>query len=283
MSLSPSELGLPPGGRRRTPGLRREEVSQSAGISVTWYTWLEQGREINVSDQVLNAIARTLRLDEAERAHLFALSGHVLPVEPANTKAAVSSSLHELLRALNPYPSYLMNSRWDIVAWNDAYSCLFSHIETIDEHERNLLWFVFVHPAVRKLLADWEFEARRLLAQFRSENGIHLAEPSFTRLVDALMSTSQEFRNWWPRHDVAVFSPRRREFNHPAVGHLTLEHHKMIPSDHPELRLVMYTYSSSDASGTKFKGLVAERLSHRNNSPEIFLRSSGGRGTAQDD
>lgn len=247
--LNPTDVGVRSAGRRRTPGLRREEVSYLSGVSVTWYTWLEQGRDINVSKQVLAAIARTLRLDRAETAHLAALAGHGPHVAEMQSQVErPPESLKHLLQAITPNPAYTISPLWDVVAWNAGYAALFHDISTLPVEDRNLLWMVFTVPSVRELLVDWEVEAQRLMAQFRAEAGPLLAEDSYKNLVERLHEASPEFSAWWPRHDVAQFSSRRREFNHPLVGRLVLDHHKLVLADHPELRIIVYTPTDDESS-----------------------------------
>jgi transcriptional regulator with XRE-family HTH domain len=247
--VGPAEVGLPSAGRRRTPGLRREEVSHLSGVSLTWYTWLEQGRDINVSKQVLSAIARTLRLNRAETAHLAALAGHGPNIQEMQSEVEQApESLNRLLQAMTPNPAYTISPMWNVVAWNAAYEALFVDIGTLPPEEHNLLWMVFTVPSVRELVVDWEAEAQRLLAQFRAEAGPLLGDDSYKSLVDRLLDASPEFRTWWSRHDVAQFSSRRREFSHPLVGRFVLDHHKLVLADHPELRIIVYTPTDEETS-----------------------------------
>jgi transcriptional regulator with XRE-family HTH domain len=249
--LTPADVGIPAAGRRRTPGLRREEVSQLSGVSLTWYTWLEQGRDINVSHQVLAAIARTLRLDRAETAHLAALAGHGASATAVQAQwEEPPESLERLLQAITPNPAYAISPRWDIVTWNRAYAALFLDIATLPASERNLLWLVFTNPSVRSLVVNWKREARRLLAQFRAEAGHLLADEAYKELVDRLMAASPEFREWWSLHDVAYFASSQREFDHPIIGRLVLDHHKLSLADYPELRIIVYT-PTADARGQR--------------------------------
>lgn len=247
--LQPQDVGIASTGRRRTPGLRREEVSQLSGVSLTWYTWLEQAREINVSRQVLAAIARVLQLSRAETEHLYTLGGlGVDPNGPATTATIPPASLTKLLDALEPNPAYALSQRWDIVAWNHAYAELFLDISALPPNERNLLWLVFTSDNVRALLADdWTTEARRLLAQFRAELGHQLDEPDYAALVAAIQDASTEFREWWSLHDVAYFESRQRHLHHPIAGRLSFDHHKLLLADHPDLRLIVYTATAEDA------------------------------------
>ena len=165
--LSPAAVGLPPGGNRRTPGLRREEVALLAGVSHTWYTWLEQGRDIHPSRQVVDALARTLQLSTAEHEYLLRLAGHG-GAPAAGAFEAVPAHLQRLMDALGPSPAYAITSGWSIVGWNRAYERLYPGVAALPAADRNLLWVVFTDPAVRTLLGDWAADSRRLLTQFRA-------------------------------------------------------------------------------------------------------------------
>lgn len=255
--LRPEDVGLSSGPRRRTPGLRREEVSQLSGVSLTWYTWLEQGRKINVSDQVVAAIGRALHLDAAEMAHLAALAGQGLPVEHASQlRDAAPAGLQRLLGAIDPNPAFALSWIWDVVAWNAGYAALFPDIAEVADGERNLLWMVFTKAAVRELAADWQAEGRRLIAQFRAEAGPRLEDEAYAGLVARLREASPEFRNWWARRDVAAFASREREFRHPVVGRLVLEHHKLALADDPRFHVVVYTPVGGTGTAERLARLV---------------------------
>lgn len=256
--LQPDDVGIPKTGRRRTPGLRREEVSQLSAVSLTWYTWMEQARDINVSRQVLDSVARALQLSPAEADHLAALAGHDVGRVPS-TLCKAPDSLRLLLDAINPNPAYVISHRWDIVEWNRAYEVLFGEIATVVESDRNLLWLVFTNASVQSLVVDWETEARRLMAQFRAETGHLLAEQSYRDLVDRLTATSERFAAWWSRHDVAYFTSRPREFRHPEVGDLRFHHHKLSLADHPELRLIVYTPAGDPGGHLALQERILER------------------------
>lgn len=260
--LRPEDVGLASGGRRRTPGLRREEVSQLSGVSVTWYTWLEQGREINVSDQVVAALGRALRLDAAEMAHLAALAGHAPPVEHVSgPRLLPPGGLQRLLDAIDPNPAFGLSWMWDVVAWNDGYAALFPAIAEVDEGERNLLWLVFTKSAVRDLVSDWEIEGRRLIAQFRAEAGPRLADDAYAGLVARLREASEQFADWWDRRDVAFFASRERAFDHPVVGRLVVEHHKLALADDPRFHVVVYTPVAGTGTPARLARLVADAAS----------------------
>lgn len=236
------DLGLPPVGRGRTLGLRREEVSYLSGVSLTWYTWLEQGRDINPSRQVLDAIGRTLRLDAGQHRYLLGLAGFTpTPAAPASDTADLPAHLQHLLDALGDNPAYALTPDWNIAGWNAAYQRLYPNVATTTAARRNLLALVFTDPAVRELLDDWAVTSRRFLAEFRAEVGPRLGEPVNLELVERLSASSPEFRAGWARHDIHGFESRLRLFHHPEFGPVRYEHHQLRPSDHPEIQLVVYT------------------------------------------
>jgi hypothetical protein len=234
------ELGLPAVGRRGT-GLRREEVSYLSGVSVTWYTWLEQGREITPSRQVLDAVARTLRLSGPEHAYLLSLAGYSAPRGEPEPALQVPAHVTRLLDALEDLPAYVLAPDWTIVAWTPAFAATYPGVTTAAEGDRNLLWLVFTDPYLRDMQADWEFHSARHLAEFRAEAGPRLGEPALARLVDRLLEASEHFRDNWQNHDIEGFTSRERIYHHPIVGDLHLELHRMVLSDQPHLRLMIYT------------------------------------------
>jgi transcriptional regulator with XRE-family HTH domain len=254
-SVDPRAVGLPAGGSRRTPGLRREEVALLAGVSHTWYTWLEQGRDIRPSRQVLDALARTLRLSPAEHEYALRLGGH--GAAPAPGGAAMPDHVQRLLHALSPSPAYVITASWAVVGWNAAYERFYPGVADVPPGERNLLRLVFTDPAVRELLGDWATDSRRFLAQFRAEVGPRLADPDVVELVEGLQAASPEFRAGWASHDVDRFTAGERRFEHPVVGTLLLEHHQLTPADAPGLHLVVYTAAEGTDAADKLRRLAA--------------------------
>lgn len=236
-ALTPAEVGLPTGRSRRTPGLRREEIAMLAGVSVTWYTWLEQGRRINVSTDVLEALARALRLDDAERQHLLTLAVRA-PAAHAEDVADVPDALVRLITSMEPAPAYVLGPRWEFLAWNRPQARLYPVIERLDDADRNLLWAMFAEPSVRPLLDDWPAQARRILAEFRAGTAALRDDPQVTTLVDRLRAASPEFADWWPQLDVAQFQTRLRRYHHPRAGELVFEYQQLTPSEWPSLRVV---------------------------------------------
>jgi transcriptional regulator with XRE-family HTH domain len=254
--LDPRAVGLPAGGNRRTPGLRREEVALLAGVSHTWYTWLEQSRDIRPSRQVIDALARTLLLSPAEHEYVLRLSGH--SGAPLDGDAdAMPAHVQRLLDALGASPAYAITASWAIVGWNRAYERLYPGVAQVPAADRNLLWLVFADPAVRELLGDWAGDSRRFLTQFRAEVGPRLADREVVDLVERLQAASTSFREGWASHDVDRFSSGERRFEHPVVGTLLLEHHQLAPADAPGLQLVVYTAATGSDAAAKLSRLAA--------------------------
>jgi transcriptional regulator with XRE-family HTH domain len=237
--ITPADVGMPAGPRRRTPGLRREEVAQLAGVGVTWYTWLEQGRPINVSVQVLEAIARTLRLDRAEREHLCRLAD--VPAVPGPTPHdRLEPEVQAVLDGLVPLPATVMNSRYDVLAWNLAYSAMWPKVLRSDT-PRNLLWRMFVTPECCSPMENRDTELPQMVATFRGAFGRHLGESSWTEFVQRLSSASPEFAEMWTAHDVAVPTTRVKVFRHASVGVVRMSVVNFAVTATPETRMAVYT------------------------------------------
>ncbi|MER6573697.1 helix-turn-helix transcriptional regulator [Streptomyces sp. NPDC001093] len=234
--LAPGEAGLPDGPGRRTPGLRRAEVAELAGISVSWYTWLEQGR-VRTSEQVLRAVARVLRLDAAETAHVLSFVEENR--QPADAPNWVSRNLLSLVQAMTPNPAVVLDPHWDLLAWNAGYAALLTDPARLHPKQRNLLWLVFRWPLARTLLAEWEDEARALLGQFRSRAARRPHDPRFAELVEELLADADAAR-WYERRETAGFQPSVRRFRHPAVGELRLRYVKLAAVDEPGHHFLAY-------------------------------------------
>ena len=236
-ALRPEEVGLPPGRGRRTPGLRREEIALLAGVSVTWYTWLEQGRPINASTDVLGALARSLRLDEAGRQHLLALTARD-QAEAVPDVDEAPDALVRLIASMHPAPAYVLGPRWEFLAWNEAQARLYPMIEHLSGDDRNLLWVVFAEPAARALIVDWPDQARRIMAEFRAGTAGLRTDSRVVALVDRLRAASPEFAEWWAQQDVAQFQTRVRRYHHERAGELAFEYQQLTPSEWPGLKVV---------------------------------------------
>jgi transcriptional regulator with XRE-family HTH domain len=237
-----ADLGMPPIAGRMTSGLRREEVAYLAGVSVTWYTWLEQGRDVTPSRQVVDSLARTLRLSHAEHIHLLALAGYSAP-PPAENPSPGTAPAHvqRLLDALGDCPALAIAPDWAILAWNAAYAGLYPNVATVGSADRNFLWLLFTDPYLRAMMPDWEFTCMYNVASFRAEAGTRLGEPPFADLVSRLLQTSEAFRNTWDSHGIETLPSRERLFRHPKVGDLHVEQHSLAPSGDPRMQVVIFT------------------------------------------
>lgn len=238
--LVPASLGLPGGGRRRTPGLRREEVAQSCGMSATWYTWLEQGREVSASASALSGLARTLQLTPAERAYLFELAGKrdpSLPAPPDGDGMDVAASLGRAVAAVSA-PAYILDSLWNARAWNRPAARLF--VGWLDgSSDRNLLRYVFLSPTARTVIPQWQERARRVLAEFRADSSRHLQDEGLQALVEELRRRSPYFARCWREHDVVDRTGGERTFDHPRRGRLSYEQVAFAVANRPDFKLVM--------------------------------------------
>lgn len=235
--LQPKDFGLPEG-PRRTPGLRREEVAVLAGVSVSWYTWLEQGRDIQPSADALRRIAKVLKLDRVESAHLFALSALEAPA--AETGGEVSAGLEALVRAIDPIPAYVRNTRLDILAWNDAIADLFVDYGSLQPHERNTLRLLFLYIPYRTQILDWEQMTRGMISAFRAARAQARDKAPFDSLVEELSGLSPEFRAWWQDTEVKGFEEGRKRMLHPRAGRVDFTYVALTPEGRPDLSLVTY-------------------------------------------
>ena len=238
----PADFGFPAGNRRRTAGLRREEAAQLVGISPTWYTWIEQGREVNVSAEALDRLAMTLRLTRSERAYLFEMADRRDPQESMPENDNPPPALVELLDDIAA-PSYLMGRYWDILGWNEAAAELFTGWLDAPRGEGeappNMLRFVFLAPQARDFLIDWEIRARRITAEFRADCRNRLDEPAMQRLVEELSAGSTDFTRFWKLHDVLERQGGERGFQHPARGEIHYQQVTLFPGEHEHIKFVL--------------------------------------------
>lgn len=236
--LQPDMVGIERGPRRRTPGLRREEVAQLAGVSATWLSWIEQGRDVSVSPAALMRLARVLRLTPAERAYLFGLSGRNDPEAPVEPPLGdLPQSLGAVVTAIAA-PAYVLDRAWDALAWNEPAARLFVGWLAAGSGP-NLLRYAFLSPAARTLIADWESRARRLAAEFRADYSRHLAAPDTQALVAGLRAESPLFAEAWEAHAVVEREGGERTFTHPTDGFLRFEQLTFLLARHQEVKLVV--------------------------------------------
>lgn len=254
--LTPAQVGVPAGSRRRTPGLRREEVAQLAEIGATWYTRLEQEWDIRVSPAALEGIARALRLSPEERRHLFLLADQPLPPTPQPLDEVVSPAIHYLLDSLDTIPAQVLGRRWDLLASNEAARRVFAH-PGLPPHPRNFVWSLFTDATRREPFVHWEAIAQQVLAQFRASSARYPGDPWFAELIDDLHRASPEFRAWWPRHDVRGFLDGRKEILHPALGTLVFQHTTLAIPANPDFRLMLYVPLAEADTATKVRTLCA--------------------------
>lgn len=238
--LKPSDVGLATGTRRRTPGLRREEVAQLSGVSATWYTWIEQGRDVSVSPAALGRLAAALHLSRAERRYLFDLAGKRDPEGDAGEADNQPPAALSALIAAIALPAYVLDRTGQARAWNVRAAGLFVGWldDTSPDPERNLLRYIFRNPAARSLIDDWERRARRVVAEFRADNSRHLDDPQTVALIDELRRESDVFQQLWDEHDVLGREGGERTFNHPRLGFLRYEQMTFEMSNRPDLKLV---------------------------------------------
>lgn len=231
--LAPADVGMPEAGRRRTPGLRREEVAVLAGVGVSWYTWLEQGRDINVSGAVLDAIARALRLDDAEREHLYLLAGLNPPVARAEAGTRVAPALRRLLDSWSPRPAYVRDRYWNFVAVNDAARAVFG----FDEHDHNCLVSYFTNARYQAMHRT--SAANGVVARFRADAARYPDDPEFGRIAEDLKTVSAEFAELWARHEVSAEHHVLKAVRHPEAGELVFEASQLAVPDRPGQSLVL--------------------------------------------
>lgn len=241
--ISPEQVGLPRGRRRRTPGLRREEVAHLSAVGVTWYTWLEQARDIQVSVQVLDALARTLLLDPSERAHLFQLAGAADPT-PATSCPVITPALRQVIEQMAPIPACVQNSRYDILAHNRTYGLLLCDLDTVPPQDRNCMVLCYTNREWAESIVHLEETRRLMAARLRASMANHLAEPAWKMLLKRLRSESPEFCEAWDRHEVVAARSKRKEFLNKYVGRLSLDHTDLWLG--PDLGPRMVTYTPAD-------------------------------------
>ncbi|HJZ46627.1 MAG TPA: helix-turn-helix transcriptional regulator [Roseiflexaceae bacterium] len=234
--LRPEHVGLPLRPRRRTPGLRREEVAELIGIGVTWYTWLEQARPIHVSADVLEQVARVFGLSSDERAYLFQLAQRSLPPAVPEPHEVVRPVFRDVLSALEPSPAHIRDRSWNVLAWNRAETCLVDW-QAYAASERNIIWHHFTNPRFRQLMVNWDRETRSVLSEFRLESGQHAEDGWLRTLIGHLHEVSAEFRAWWPLHEVRRERELPIEFQHPDVGRLILQPVTVVFTTEPQLAM----------------------------------------------
>ncbi|MEV1172497.1 helix-turn-helix transcriptional regulator [Nonomuraea sp. NPDC049784] len=247
--LSPDQAGLTPKPTtRRVPGLRREEIAQLAGVSVDYYIRLERGRDVNVSEAVLNAVARALQLTDDERSHLFALArptrARPRPLPPQR----VRPDLYRLLETLTDVPALIVGRRTDVLATNRLARALYTDFDALPQRERNMARFIFLDEAARTLYRDWKGIARTTVAALRLYAGQHPHDPQLGQLIGELSLRDPDFRRWWADHDISRRTYGTKHFHHPLVGDLTLHYEALTVAGDPDQTLGVYSAEPASPS-----------------------------------
>jgi transcriptional regulator with XRE-family HTH domain len=259
--VRPEQFDLPPFPKRRTLGLRREEVAHLVGVGVSWYTWLEQGRDIQVSDHVLERLARILQLNAEERTHLFVLArGLVQQLDLQEQEMPLQNAAYQaILDAFGICPAYLIDRRLNVIAWNESASRVIGDFAGLSLRERNLVWLVFMHPALRERLPSWEQTARRSVAFLRGRYDSSPEDEWLTELIADFRQASQEFCAWWSEHEILLASNFLCESHHPLVGLLALQSSTLVMPARPDLQTIVYTPLPKADTMAKLKTLMAGR------------------------
>ncbi|MED4210686.1 helix-turn-helix transcriptional regulator [Priestia megaterium] len=255
--LSPGDFNLPIGARRRAKGLRREEVSQLAGIGVTWYTWLEQGRDIQVSSEVLEAISRIFTLNKEEKEHLFLLGNQPLPSTTVqNERENIDRVVKNLLSQLGHCPAYVTDEKLNIVDWNKAAIKVFGDFNEMDERNRNAVWRCFTSKEYQNLFQNWEDHAQRLIAQFRLAYTRFVGDEWFKTIISELSEESPHFYEWWSNHEVLGTPCGKKTIIHPVVGEMIMDHITLQVYDAPELKVTVYQPRQENETEEKMERLL---------------------------
>jgi transcriptional regulator with XRE-family HTH domain len=261
--IAPEDVGLPAGPRRRTAGLRREELAQIAGVGVTWYTWLEQGRPINASVQVLDAIARTLRLDATERMHLFRLADLPGAATPADcAECPLPSEVQRILDSI-PYPANVLTDRFDLIAWNGIYAALFPRLVQQPPSERNTLLSCLMTPACCNPISEQDKYSASLVAQLRAAYGKHVGDPAWTHFIRRLEALSPTFAAIWAAQDVATPASHTKHWRHPTLGLLTTKSTGFAVTAVPGARMVIYTPDDAQTEAAIARLAAGDELTAR--------------------
>ena len=258
VKLDPAAFGFPPA-RRRTPGLRREEVAQRANISPTWYTWLEQGRGGAPSADVLDRIARALMLTDVEREHLFLIGLGRPPEVRYQASEGVSPRLQRVLDALETSPAIIRTAIWDVVAWNRAATIVLTDYAKLPPERRNILRLIFCEPRVRAAQYDWDSVARFVVAAFRADAARAGAVSHVAEFVDELCRLSPEFAALWRDNDVRTYGEGVKHLRHPVLGPIAFEYSAFAVDGRPDLGMVVYN-PATPADAERIKAVLAERV-----------------------
>jgi len=258
--ISPESVGLPPGTRRRTPGLRREEVAQLAGVSTTWYTWLEQGRDIQVSSSVLDCVANALQLNADERRYLYSLAfeggGEAHPVQQEAVQ--ISPSLQKIMTELRLCPVVISDRMCNIVGWNRAAALVFLDFDRIPPEERNMIRLLFTRREFRRLAVNWEQFASGYLAMFRSYYGQYVGDEWYDKFLEEMKRKKPDFTRMWEESQVSYAPEVHLEFRHAKAGKMVYELTSLKVYGNADLRCSIYTPAPDTNTEAKLRQLMEE-------------------------
>lgn len=269
--ITPESVGLPPGARRRTPGLRREEVAQLAGVSPTWYTWLEQGRDIQVSSSVLDSIANVLQMNADERKYLFSLaleSGPMASLKQEENPPEISPSLQKILQELVFCPTIISDRRCQIVGWNQAASHVFLNFEQIPVEERNMIRLLFTRKEFQRLAVNWEHFASGFLAIFRAYYGQYVEDEWYEQFLSEMRSVHPAFQPLWEESKVSSSPEVLIEFRHAKAGKMLFHLTSLQVHGSSDLRCSIYTPAAGTTTEAKLRQLMERRLPPEGRSAE---------------
>ncbi|MEV5783712.1 MULTISPECIES: helix-turn-helix transcriptional regulator [unclassified Streptomyces] len=257
--VTPGQVGVTPGASRRVPGLRREEVALLAGLSADYYIRLERGRVANASEAVLEAVARALRLDDVERAHLFALARpqSVARVSRPAAPWRVRPGVYALLEVLRDIPAMILDGRMDVLAVNRMACAMYVDFDAVPARERNLARYIFLDPAARELFVDWDMAARMVVTGLHLYAGRHPNDPRLTELIDQLSAVDEDFRRWWAAQDVEEYSHGTRHYRHPLIGEVTLDYESLVFPGDPDQWLFVSTAQPGSPSSEALRTLAS--------------------------
>ncbi|MFH5184993.1 helix-turn-helix transcriptional regulator [Paenibacillus sp. TAB 01] len=254
--LTPAAAGISVTGRRRTPGLRREEVAQIAGVSTTWYTWLEQGRSIQVSSQVLERVATALQLSPEERSYLFLLANPQAADIFADQPEAIHPTLQRILDYLNPCPAFIADRRCNIVGWNQAAGAMLGNIGPLSQEERNIVWLSLMKQELREIVVNWEDFANDFISILRNYSSQYQGDPWYQEFIEHCGRIHPKFHSLWQHNDIRTLPKTVREFKHPQVGSMRFEITSFQVYAHADLRCCVYTPLPDSGTEAKMRKLL---------------------------
>lgn len=246
--ISPTQVGLPYGGKRRAPGLKREEVAQLASVSLTWYTWLEQNRSIKVSEQVLESIGHALLLNETEMKYIFSLAQLAIPELKPSSAEFVSKPIQTALNKFDPYPAFASDQYWNVIAWNASANAIFGNFDKMSSRERNTVWRMFKTPHYKELFTEWHKAAEWIVAQFRISCGKYNADSWFSNFVNELMEDSIEFKTLWLNQNVCFDTNFKKSISYKTLGTLLFDFTSYDLSANSQIKIALHTPADEDTS-----------------------------------